>query len=60
MPTWKITNNLAVTDSGPDSIVAEYFKATENGQFIEFKDAEHKVVYMVNAGHVVSVTRTDQ
>jgi hypothetical protein len=59
MPTWRIANNLTVVGSGADHIEAEYFKVTDDGRFIEFKDNDHKVVYMVNAGHVVSVTRDD-
>jgi len=58
MPSWTIATNLAVNENGPDRIDAEYFKVTEDSRFIEFKDADHKVVYMVSADHVVSVSRS--
>ena len=59
MPRWMITTNLA-SDHTPDSIEADYYKVTEDSRFIEFKDINHKVVYMVASDHVVSVTRHDE
>lgn len=56
MYEWVVTNNLSV-ETPADRVTAEYLKVTEDGRFIEFKDPEHKVVYMVSANHVVSVTR---
>jgi hypothetical protein len=58
MPEWTISTNMSAL---ADHVTADYFKVNCDGpfSFVEFKDADHKVVYMVSAQHVISVLRDD-
>lgn len=59
MHEWIITTDIGQygVASSQDHVIAEYVKVDE-GDWLEFKDSNHKTVYLVSSRHVVSVTRT--
>jgi hypothetical protein len=60
MYEWIITTNIGTYGEhpvSPEHVRAAYLKVTEGNDFVEFKDYNHKTVYMVSSRHVVSISR---
>jgi hypothetical protein len=47
-----------VTDRDDDTVIASYHRPSDLGDFVEFKDESHAVVFAVRSAYVVSIRRS--